>query len=908
MNKQQEYIQKIEAISLVQIQVANLVLKKNKEYKPGYRYNVGKFEIHDERNVLLNEIVFDFDWSSYVKNYAKAKLVVEALENRKIPHYIYATGGKGLHIHVFFNMLKTESKEHKELLRNAASYGFIPKHIRLWFWKLILEEAGIEDIFHGKYVDEKVIKFNYYAGTSHLIRDCGGRKIKLKTDETYETKYKTYLSKEDFSKKKISVKEFENVKFPDELIAFDIDIYELSTYLKNFIKIAQDKDEQPLKNQYLKINYREIDGVLKIREGTELGNRGMGAFIISVACKIDRLSKANTFALLEDYVSKCSQSGHRFNISEAEQWMDWVYSQETVFWNCSQLKDLDVHDDAICEFCLSKNKKSLELLKSTTLIKKIQEVFSTEIVGEVKSSMLLFLLILTKDFSKDDDQKLLGDDTPQNIILASDSSSGKSYVAKRILNMFGDEGEDYKIFSRLTKSSLNYFKDDMTGKIIFVEEMQGADEVTEQLRVWMSEGLISLMTVEDVKQPDGTVVKANVIIKTKGQPVFMTCQAEGDIGDQLLNRCWPLSMDLSQSQTSQILEYQDKINNTIVKKNVIGIREIKEMLKCLKNDFHIKIPFCDKDVFNIPDVDVRSRRDYTKFLTLIKSVTHLHQYQRKCVTIDGNKYLLADFEDYNIAKELSQNILGATFTGLTIAQIDILNIIKNSSFSDEFTVSDIQRNTNKSYDHTYKQLKHLENLGFIMSDNAQNKAAIYSININKAVKIINLPSQKELETNEKIIKKIQYWEQYFDSANLENGDCAKKDISREKNENPENIENSHNIESENRQNSQFVFKSDQKLPIQSETCGQGKIFTFPRKKSDKISDAKSSPETEIKIGRIDKIPTQENIIEYIKNNDQHIIPIVDIEEHFSQNIDSIIDVLKKTGIIFEPKAGRVMLL
>jgi hypothetical protein len=80
MNQQQVYIKKVEDVSLVAIQIANLVLKqKLNEYKPGYRYNVDKFVLHDERTIAINEIVFDFDWSSYVKNYSKAVLVIEAV-------------------------------------------------------------------------------------------------------------------------------------------------------------------------------------------------------------------------------------------------------------------------------------------------------------------------------------------------------------------------------------------------------------------------------------------------------------------------------------------------------------------------------------------------------------------------------------------------------------------------------------------------------------------------------------------------------------------------------------------------------------------------------------------------------------------------------------------------------------
>ena len=879
MNQQQIYIQKIKNISLVNIQVANLSLKSSKEYKPGFRYNIGKYEIHDERNILINEIVFDFDWSSYVKNFSKAKFVADALNNRKIPHYIFATGGKGIHIHCFFKKIECTTIKQKKLMKEASSYDFGPKNVRLWFWNLILEEAGIEEQFRGKYVDSKVVKFNYFAGTSHLIRDCGGRKILRTPEETYETFYKTYISPELFTKKKITIKSFDNVRFPVDIRAFDLDISELSIYLKQFVKSAENRKEKPQKNEYLKINYRDIDGVLKLREGIDSGSRSMGAFIISVACKIDRLSKKETTIILDDYVNKCSQVGHKFTLQEANQWMDWVYNQEFTYWNCSQLIDLNVHDNNLCEFCMVANKEANAFLTSSKLIETVKEVLDIEIIGENDIKILIFLLLLSKDFPSETGKlnwNIIGDPMSQNVILASDSSSGKTHVAKRILKLFGTESEDYFVISRMSKSVINYYtEENMDRKIIFVEEMQGLDENTSQLRVWMSEGKLSFDTVEKVKNEEGIETNTKVTKTTTGQPCFLTCQAEGEIGEQINNRSWLMSLDVSEKQTKKILRFQTELNKGNITFNETKMRIIRDALKQLK-PYHFIIEYLDEEFMNIPTTDVRARRDYMKFITLIKCSAYLHQKQREIIEIDGKEFIKCAIQDYNIAKQYSHNILGATFTGLTVQQLDIINVVKNSSWKNEFSVYDLQRNFGKSNTYWQGQMSHLENQGYFSAERTLGKSTLFSLNEAKTIDLVNLPSgEKLLENMHTSNKNMKLWEKSENdgknfSHNLGNEFEVKVDLVRD---------------------SQEATSKNRQPALKINVHGKNDHFSL-------YQDGKSLSYDAIEV--------------FIKNHINHMVSIIDIIDHFGQEkeelIESIITTLKRRGTIYEPKPGQVMAL
>jgi len=893
----------------IKITIVNYDSKIDK-YVPGKRYDVNKYKLYDERNVAVNEIIFDLDWRSYKANYQKAKLIIESMENRNIPYYICATGGKGIHIHTFFNKIRLSTDESKKLFREALSYGLSYKNIRLWLFNTILDEAGIDTKYRGKgkYVDSAPIIFNYYSGTTHLIRALGGRKYVKNTEGEWNTNYKTFIPIEEFKSKKIVVNNINNVKYPSEIPIFNINESEFCGFLNEYIKIQEKNSYNKLNNEKFDGKYIDLDGVLKIREGLSEGQRNAGASIIAIAARIDGLSKKEAYNILEEYVNNCSQAGSIFTIEEAQQWVNWIYNHDKPFWNCQLLKDLNLHEQNTCDFCKTKNKEALKFLTQTTMLNQIKEVLDYEIVGEVTTKMLVFLLMLSKNFPSSSGRpgwNIPNDPMSQNIIMSSDSASGKSWVIKRILELFGTEEDDYYIISRLTKNAINYFTDvNMDGKIVFIEEMQGLDDHTSQLRVWMSEGKLSLRTVEKVMNEEGQEVNVMVKKTTVGQPVFISNQAEGVIEDQLNNRSWILSMDVSEKQTSLILDYQDNLSKGVFKKDELKIRIIKDALQQLK-PYHFIVPYSDNKAMGIPFTDVRSRRDYNKFITLIKCSAYLHQKQRKIIKDDNdNEYIVCDIKDYEIAKQYAQNVLGATFSGLTLSQIDLINNIKNSSWRDEFMISDLLRVYGKSQPHWYGMLKQLVDLGFISADTNIGKSTIYSINIDKAINIISLPSGEEL------LEKINKNSKIAPITPISKKDEIGNTITNSKFEKSPESKNQliAVIGATTAQTKELLNYTPFKAPyINPEHLSIFRVCTnerfSPSKKVNNVSAFQG--------GKIIGATNRTSILTYMKKNTKHQIPYEDIQNHFELNddeTDKILDKLKSEGSIFECKPGRYMLL
>lgn len=898
MNKQQEYFERLTTVTHPKdLKVALTSFNSSiDKYTPGKRYNHTKYQIHDERNIAVNEIVFDFDWRSYKANYQKAKLIIEALDNRDIPYTICATGGKGIHIHAFFNKLMFSTDEGKKLFKQALSYHFSYKHLRLWFWSTIIREADIDEKYKKKQIDPKVLKFNYYNGSTHLIREIGGRKYEKDSEGEWKYHYKTYVPKEEFKAKKPVINNIEAVKYPPTIPTFDIDENELILYLKQFIKAQEKNEVHQLTNERIAGKYIELDGVLKLREGLEEGNRSSGAAILAIACRVDNLGKKEAYKIMGEYVEACSQTGTEFKLGEGTQWIDWTYTQEKPFWNCQLLEDIGLHERSTCEHCQMRNRESREILTQTTLLTQIKSVLDEEIVGEDDTKLLIFLLCLSKNFPSKTGRpgwNIPQDPMSQNVILSSDSASGKTWLTKKILQLFGDENSDYFIISRLTKSAINYYTDiNMDGKVIFIEEMQGLDENTAQLRVWMSEGSLNLQTVEKVKDEEGNEQNKLVTRKTQGQPVFISNQAEGIIEDQLNNRSWVLSTDVTDTQTGKILDYQDKLTKGIHKVNMIKARKLKEALKLLK-PYHFTIPFADRKAMGIPLTTVRSRRDYDKFLTLIKCSAYLHQLQREIVKDEkGNEFIICDIKDYEIARQYSQSVLGATFSGLTNAQIDLLQYIKNSSWKTEFGMSDIMRNLGKSQSHWHGLLKQLSNLGFITVEKSVGNSYVFSIVESKAVNIINLPNGEDLLAKTAITLLVE---------NDRNGKTENSKIPfQQKPTNSVGGAISPNIKDTAPETTEFDEKKEKSHPLYS---------------SDESNLQHSKPKLTVASPKysLDRggAITRMNIIKYLKKTNKHMVDFEEIKEKFKCEdnvLEKMVRGMISDGTIFEPRPYKYILL
>jgi DNA primase len=150
--------------------------------------------------------------------------------------------------------------------------------------------------------------------------------------------------------------------------------------------------------------------------------------------------------------------------------------------------------------------------------------------------------------------------------------------------------------------------------------------------------------------------------------LFLTTTAI-DIDEELMNRCMVLTVNESREQT-QAIHAMQRSQQTLEgllqnedKKHVIDLhRNAQRLLRPLL----VVNPFAEQLTFI--DDKTRTRRDHMKYLTLIRAITLLHQYQRETKTVNHNgqtlTYIEVEKNDIDVANRLAHDVLGRSLDEL----------------------------------------------------------------------------------------------------------------------------------------------------------------------------------------------------------------------------------------------------
>jgi hypothetical protein len=150
--------------------------------------------------------------------------------------------------------------------------------------------------------------------------------------------------------------------------------------------------------------------------------------------------------------------------------------------------------------------------------------------------------------------------------------------------------------------------------------------------------------------------------------IFLTTTAI-NLDEELQNRCLTLAVDESAEQTERIQRMQRE-RRTLA--GLIAREQRKDLLKKLRNAQRLLAPVLIHNPY-APDLTfanerTRHRRDNEKYLTLIDSITLLHQHQRKREQhlINGRRVevLQTTLEDIALANELAPEVLGRSLDEL----------------------------------------------------------------------------------------------------------------------------------------------------------------------------------------------------------------------------------------------------
>ena len=298
---------------------------------------------------------------------------------------------------------------------------------------------------------------------------------------------------------------------------------------------------------------------------------------------------------------------------------------------------------------------ALELLRDPKLLERILTDYERcGVVGEETNKLVCYLAAVSRKL-----------DEPLAIIIQSSSAAGKSWLMNAALAMMPEE-EQVK-YSAMTGQSLFYMSEtNLRHKILAIVEEEGAERASYALKLLQSEGELTIASTG--KDPTtGRLVTHEY--RVEGPVMILLTTTAVEVDEELLNRCIVLTVDEDREQTRAIHRLQRErqtLEGLLAKRDREHILAVHRNAQRLLRPVHVTNPFARELTFL--DDQTRTRRDHLKYLTLIRSIALLHQYQRpiKSVSHHGQavQYIEATIDDIAAANALAHEALGRSLDEL----------------------------------------------------------------------------------------------------------------------------------------------------------------------------------------------------------------------------------------------------
>jgi DNA primase len=292
-------------------------------------------------------------------------------------------------------------------------------------------------------------------------------------------------------------------------------------------------------------------------------------------------------------------------------------------------------------------KEALDTLKSKDLLKRIVDDFAAiGFIGERQNKLLGYIAGVSR----------LQPD-PLALLVLSRSGAGKTSLQDAVCKFVPPESAIQ--YTRMTGQSLFYRDQNaLKNKVLAIEEEDGMREAMYSIKTLISSQKLSIAaTRTDAKTGKFGVDEYTVY----GPVVVMVSTTNPDaLDDETKQRFLILTIDESPEQTKNILQAQFTKNtfdwyqttaddSSIVKLHHTMQRLLKPLTVTFTRDLKLVWPYSR----------LQMRREQKKFVSLVKAITLLHQYQRKTGSmkrLDGTKldYVQATQRDVDLALELGR--------------------------------------------------------------------------------------------------------------------------------------------------------------------------------------------------------------------------------------------------------------
>jgi energy-coupling factor transporter ATP-binding protein EcfA2 len=310
---------------------------------------------------------------------------------------------------------------------------------------------------------------------------------------------------------------------------------------------------------------------------------------------------------------------------------------------------------------------ALALLRAPDLLDRILSDFERSgIVGEETNKLTGYLAAVSRKLEE-----------PLAVVIQSSSAAGKSRVLEAILAFMPEE--ERVQYSAMTGQSLFYMGEtDLKHKILAIAEEEGAERASYALKLLQSEGRLTIAsTGKDAST--GRLVTHEYHVEGPVM-IFLTTTAI-EMDEELLNRCLVLTVDEGRAQTRAIHVLQRErqtLEGLLVNQDRRRILKVHQDAQRLLRPLLVANPFARELTFL--DHQTRTRRDHMKYLTLIRAIALLHQYQREVKTAQHGgrevRYIEVEKQDIAVANRLAHEVLGRSLDELSPQTRRMLNLLE----------------------------------------------------------------------------------------------------------------------------------------------------------------------------------------------------------------------------------------
>lgn len=316
--------------------------------------------------------------------------------------------------------------------------------------------------------------------------------------------------------------------------------------------------------------------------------------------------------------------------------------------------------DTTSEMSMKDKEKAIEYLKSNDLLNVISnDIEAMGLIGERKNALLLYLSLTSRMLP-----------VPVSINILSRDSAGKSFLRDTVLSLL--PAESIKQYTYISNKALLYDSKALNGKILAIDDTEGIKDCLPYLKSIISDQRIStLSTIADARIGQRSVQDISEKVSLS---VIVSSSDLNLLNEDIRRLFLTITLDESQEQTRKIIE------NQIFSETAEGHRQLsirKEIQKVHQNAQRLLKPlqvcFPDNLSISYPSNCIHNRRDMQVFISLVKSIALLHQYQRP--VNNGIVYVMES--DIETAIELSKEAFAVTHDDLSPQVRSVLSHIRS---------------------------------------------------------------------------------------------------------------------------------------------------------------------------------------------------------------------------------------